>query len=748
MVDCFFSFVAAIMRKVSLTYYIAVIGYYLLFSFSYLYWIFGDKLMQLNQWQWDRSGDGFKNFYTFAYHYKNGSGSWFDGFLYPFGEYLPYTDAQPALLFVLKILKAIGLDLTGHELLLVQVFPLASVFIAALCLHAIMKLFDQNTLWTLLTVSACIALSPQLFRLQNHFGLAYLSIIPMAWLLAVLYDLGKLTFQVSTFIMVPFMVFAGFLHPYMLIMTAMFILGVYVCGLLYGRYKPAYLIWPMLSLLIFLAINHILDPVTDRPSNPWGVWRYKTEVSDMLPFFGWFKNTFEGVFSIRTTITEGYCYPGILIFIVPLLGLVQSARRRKVFTSGNAAFIKPYILAALLVLLFAMGIHMLVTGKAILEWVPVLAQFRGVGRFSWVFYYVGFIYFSMYFYQFATRLNSRIGVILLLLVSVLWCMDVFSFSDVLQKKINRFASHNLLVENRGIKDVLGEANIDPTSFQAIMALPTNTEGCEKILAGDDWLVKTETMPLAYQTGLPLTSLYMSRTSISRTLMTNQLSSSNFVEKEAFQFIESEKPFLTVVNALDTSLFSDILGYSAPLGAYKELLIYMTPVDKLRQVRHFEEDMPEDSVSSRFVYRGFEDKASQGLFSKGSLFVEEGSVEIMSISTDTFPVDGNLDFSIWYRIQPDKSTIPAFDVLCVDEAGRQIKHLSYRDFQFRRFEISQDWLRIRRRIEIPKETRLMHWTVDVQNLMLDHAVISDTMGRFLIRLEENRVLSNHFIKRTK
>ena len=69
----------------------------------------GNLLFDLNNMQLDRSGDGFKNYFAFAYQYNHGDFSWFTGMQYPYGDLLSYADGQPALLILFKFLKSIGI---------------------------------------------------------------------------------------------------------------------------------------------------------------------------------------------------------------------------------------------------------------------------------------------------------------------------------------------------------------------------------------------------------------------------------------------------------------------------------------------------------------------------------------------------------------------------------------------------------------------------------------------------------------
>ena len=66
-------------------------------SLLVMYLYVPEIILHPNQYQAILSGDGLKNYYTFAYHIKHGSGIWFDGLLFPYGEHSSFTDNQPGL---------------------------------------------------------------------------------------------------------------------------------------------------------------------------------------------------------------------------------------------------------------------------------------------------------------------------------------------------------------------------------------------------------------------------------------------------------------------------------------------------------------------------------------------------------------------------------------------------------------------------------------------------------------------------
>src|SRR5688500_1999717 len=66
---------------------------------------FPQVLLSLNSVMSNNQEDALKNYYTFVYHIKNDPRALhFEGMNYPFGEHVVYTDCQPILTFILRML--------------------------------------------------------------------------------------------------------------------------------------------------------------------------------------------------------------------------------------------------------------------------------------------------------------------------------------------------------------------------------------------------------------------------------------------------------------------------------------------------------------------------------------------------------------------------------------------------------------------------------------------------------------------
>ncbi len=145
--------------------------------FFFFYVSLGSRLWNLNDVQFDQSGGGLKNYYTFAYQYRYQSDLKFDGFLYPYGDLTIYADSQIAVVGFLQSLRTFSIDLTDYLLFILNLLPLLSFFIGGVFIILILREYGLNQKYVGITALFCMALSPQVWRIQSHYALSYAFIV-------------------------------------------------------------------------------------------------------------------------------------------------------------------------------------------------------------------------------------------------------------------------------------------------------------------------------------------------------------------------------------------------------------------------------------------------------------------------------------------------------------------------------------------------------------------------------------------
>ena len=713
---------------------------YAISSLAISYLLFGDILFALNDFQLDRSGDGFKNYFSFAYHYRFGSGLWFEGMQYPYGDLVSYADGQPAVVMLFKILKALGLDLTGKELFLVQALPVLGLFLASLILHQIYREFKINGVWIAISVVACLALSPQLFRFNSHYALAYCFCFPAILLLSIRWINSRITSRVFIISVSLLALIFAFIHPYHLLIASVFLLAL---ALVYSIQKKS-IAWPLIiaalaPMIIYMIINSGLDPYADRTQNPYGQLAYTTELSDLLPFYGWQKIFIGIVPGLNSNFSEGYCYPGWLLILSPIILYFAYAKRSRISIDNTIIKIG---LASLLCLLFATGIHLYIGDQVILEILSPLKQFRALGRFSWPFYYIAFISLSIITYQLCVKnLSKRYATAILAIVCILWLNDIYAYTKSFNTHIQRYTDKNLLLSDTELQEIIESSSYTVEDFQAILPIPVPVEGAEKFHPVDNWAAKMKAMPLAYQTSLPMVGCYMSRTSLSRILKQHQLGSSLYMKKEILQDLPNQKDFLTLIHKKDSLLFKDLMQISDPISETKDLFVRALSIDSLSNLKNLAFD--EDSIRSKAIYYSdFPEGKEPGLLSDTGLRINE------SYTLYEGPIDSSyteIMMSLWFRLESDDTSPPYFSLYAYDENDERILESDFAHSVAERFEVYGNWVQFKSSMDLDPRARKIIWTIKVlDELTIDHLVISSDSNVFFQRLQNDFYIYDHYL----
>lgn len=708
-------------------------------------------MLNINTTQLDMAGDGFKNYYTFAYQYKYGKGIHFEGFMYPYGDLTTYADSQVLFVWILQGLRSIGLNAEPYLLGIINSLPLVSFVISGLFLIRIFEHYKVSYSYALLFSIVAIALSPQIFRVQSHYALSYAYVIPAIWWLNLRVEKSNGKSWILIAISCLFLFAHGFIHPYLIFIASIFLLCLFVSRLLLAR-KISFgiLIQALLPILSFLLIMKGLDGITDRPKNPYGLLIHKTEVSDLLPFFGWIDSLFGNLFSLRKNYSEGYAYVGTLILIVPLLLIVKRAFKQK-GQEQDKIIIGPslwsYAVAGLLCLACGMGLHIILTGGLILDIMPMMKQFRAMGRVSWVFYYTMFVFLAVVFYQLLDSIEHKgFKWVVLTVVVGLWIADIFSYHKSLNNIVTTYQSKDLLNTSTLIADMLSEENINPNKYQAVWVLPSSSEGTEKISFRDDWSSKMNAIPFSYQTGLPLTSIVMSRSSISNSLKIMQLSSSDYVQKEILNDFNSEKPLLIILQNDRLELFNDILDKSTFISKKKDFSLYEISVEALKDTKRIlsrQLESARSNISESGIFLDFEDAQVEGLLSKGCKLIY-GQEDIFGIDLD-LKDSVAYSLSLWYKIMDDKTNVPSFKLQSLDNNGTVRFENDFRDWDMQRVEVIEDWIRIKKSYNFSPSDKQIRLIANGEFLHLDRVLLKrDDLNVGFETLDSSFIQWNHTI----
>ncbi len=385
--------------------------------------------------------DPWKNVYTPSYHALHDK-AWVrtDAFNYPLGEHIVFADGQPLLSGIMRL---IGIQEVPTAVAVVQLGPWIGAWLGAILLAALFVRLGQPMGLAMATGLGIALLSPQLLRVSGHFGLSYVFVLP-ALLHALLSWTGHFRWKwvgVLALLIVAF----GQLHLYHVA------IGTLLVGLYFGWSLPhqaraikGRIVLQGLSLLVAIyAMTWLLVewpwPISDRPPAPHGILAAITRIEDVfidreLAWWRWFNGHVTKIKSPGSPEGFGYVgiYGGLFAAGAALALLWLGARkayaslvhkRRQAaapdrpalfseqpaqqllwlwgtdVSSRDRHFLNGILFAGFVSGLLAIGLPFSIPAIGdVGESIGFLRQFRALGRFIWIWYYVLLIAAYMWAY--------------------------------------------------------------------------------------------------------------------------------------------------------------------------------------------------------------------------------------------------------------------------------------------------------------------------------------------------------------
>jgi hypothetical protein len=217
-------------------------------------------------------------------------------------------------------------------------------------------------------------LSPQIERLNAHYGLAHPFVIPLVFYLSLLFHEKR---DIKTSLFIAFILFLiSQIHFYL------FALGVLFIGALMGfktlfRFQKSEIIFNIGHLAIQVVLPYLVlqflinDTVMDRPAKPYGFLAYRSYwENEFLPVdyqIGRWINHY--IAEIRPMNSEGKAYIGIvatLFFLKEIFQHIKHLGLKKPYhpiaLADNRYFLKSAFWASVALLLFSFGIPFIISG--------------------------------------------------------------------------------------------------------------------------------------------------------------------------------------------------------------------------------------------------------------------------------------------------------------------------------------------------------------------------------------------------
>ena len=460
--------------------------------------------------------DGLKNYYTPLYHILyDESYSRFGGMNCPYGEQIVFADAQPLISAIIKFISANIIDISSYTVGILNFLMFLSIPVSALILSAVFEKLKVGN-WKNILASVFMALlAPQIFRISGHYALAYSFVIPLAiwfWL----WQQQKPSYKKDLVIGLS-IALASLIHFYFFALMAFGLALAHLVNFLTPK-RPlpkqfifsflGQIVLPFFLLQVWLALT---DSVTDRPNSPYGFLAYRAFWESIFLPVGKPLGTFinHNITQIREVSWEGIAYVGLPASLFTVFYLVALPIKKFRITGNSQMF--SFNIAAVLLLLFAMGFPFLLNLQWLVDYTGPLKQFRGIGRFGWIFYYAISIACFLWIFK---RHWPKIW------QSVLFYGFVIS---IMIYEVNVVHSKPFYQQNSSAGLYQKNTIVNANEFDAILPIPFFHTGSENIWYGPEGsAILKYSFETSIQTGLPILGVQMSRTSLSQTIKSLKL----------------------------------------------------------------------------------------------------------------------------------------------------------------------------------------------------------------------------------
>jgi hypothetical protein len=637
-------------------------------------------LLAPNDFMFSDSGDGIKNYFTYYYHIKYDTNYLqFEGMNYPYGEHFLYTDCHPLPANILKFLGAQHPVFIEHAVGIVNFLMIFSILVTILLMYWILRSFMINSWFAIIMALGIGMLAPQLFRLEGHLALSYSAAIPITWALMILLRKYR-TDRLFAIILVINNFIWLFIHAYLGMILIAFQFSVLISmAILHGNFrKEAYhyltlVVAVVLPVIFFYFFTELTDIHGGRTKNPSGFFLYNAELDDVfLPHHpplgpllvkltgGAIKLQWEAWSYVGMTITLMF----FLVLIMAAVSIFRKNSRARLKVLFDQHFLNIYLLAATLVLLFAMAVPFKQFPQ-LLEAMPILKQFRATGRFTWVFFFVSTVFgatvLQRIYRWFKTGNKKTIGMAIAGLGALFMIVEGFPYHWEVSGRItdspNLFRAEMLSGPYQNALD-----RIDAEKYQAILPLPFYYQGSESFARPRNDETVRASMVFSAQTGIPILGANLTRTSVPESKKIVQVVTPNFYKKPITDDLSDDRPLLVIRTSDEITDYEQmILEKCHNLYEGKRISVYWIEkaelfrdhsadiIDKYKNATTSASGIFEITDSSSFLYyKDFESHIAEKQFRGTGAFqsMKKGKHVLAEFPPGTFDEEKTYATSIW------------------------------------------------------------------------------------------------------
>lgn len=702
-------------------------------SMVVLFLLYNKIIISPNSYLFSASGDGIKNYYTSDFFVNHEDLSFHtQSQNYPYGEFIVYTDNQPSISWLLILLKNIIPSIVNYTVGIYNFLMLFSICIAALFYYIIARKLSLPPLYSG-AVSLIVAfLSPQVERFTGHYALGYVCFVPMLWYLLIKTFEKGYSVKYSIYIFI-YNLFFGFIHPYYILIGALFVLVYTFCHLLYSKFSwskfISYSIIAISPAIVQQLILKIIDATTDRPTNPWGLYDFATRFEGLfIPVFSPFLDIWNSVIKVRSTDIESRSYVGMLgavIFILSLIKIVKYIKRKRyklIFKSVLPTELRTALLCSILILLFAMAMPFRLGLGFLLDIIPAIKQFRSLGRFAWVFYSVFTMYSAYYLFLLYRKYNiqkkAQLAILLVCGLLSIWAIEAYINNWNTIKKIENKVAINYYDDK--LLSKFDSLNIDINRFQSILPLPIYLIGSEVIgIHNDASRIVFQSMKLSSLTGLGINSTMLSRTSLTQSMKMASFVSDSLINREAY--IKDLKPIEILIITKNKDLSSGekyVLSQSTLLFTDEQGFGYYSLFPQKLTRREYTKDGTEIIIEKKgrntigkhdWYYWNTYDNTQTNAINKSNSVLFEG--ELLGY--------GEYECSFWLKLS-NKKIVPKLTLETFNENKELMEKKNFDCGVFS--NVSNGWLRVSNVFKYDEKCRGIRYSINSESDTIDNLLI--------------------------
>lgn len=581
-------------------------------ALAVLFYFYHEVLLSPNEVLFSAQGDGIKNYYTYLYHAKfDTEFGHFSGMNYPYYEHVVYTDAHPLFSYLIGRFGLANYGVGILNSLMLLSYPIASIFI-----FKILRNYKVSDWWALSAAVAITFLSPQIFRLTGHFAMSYVFAIPiMWWLLIKSYQTKNWIWSV---VISAYMLAFFFTHPYLGIILAFFSIVFWLVNMIKSRKEilpgiARILIQTALPLLLFQGYISMTDVHVDRLASPAGFFHYYASWNSLIiPHNGPF-NEITSLLSLKNGTWEAWCYLGFPTLVFTLVIGIQMYRMRREFHLKT--FLKKelslFIIAAYLILLFSFCFPLKYDWmRWLTDLFGPLKQFRILGRFTWIFFYVFTVACVVGIHRLYQKQKNE-DYLILFFSGIIFFVLEFAPAHYTHMHItqNKFLPEKVDPNMNEIIDYVNQENYD-----AILFLPFEHMSSENIMLLGAPKANYDAFLLSYHTHTPLLNSISSRMSLSESIKVNNYFSPRFVEKDlTYDIPEGDR--IVIIKNRDLLKPTELIMIwdSEKVFANDEFVIFEFDQNKWNSRKPFDKIIAKEKLAKQEVGQGWKSDTSDVWF---------------------------------------------------------------------------------------------------------------------------------------